>query len=60
MTSSDLITSNFSRHSTADDVIAGIDLSGHRAVVTGASSGIGTETARVLASAGAEGGHAHG
>ena len=54
MTSSDLITSNFSRHSTADDVIAGIDLSGRRAVVTGASSGIGTETARVLASAGAE------
>ena len=54
MTSSDLITSKFSRHSTADDVIAGIDLSGHRAVVTGASSGIGTETARVLASVGAE------
>jgi NAD(P)-dependent dehydrogenase (short-subunit alcohol dehydrogenase family) len=54
VTSSDLITSKFSRHSTADDVIAGIDLSGHRAVVTGANSGIGTETARVLASVGAE------
>jgi NAD(P)-dependent dehydrogenase (short-subunit alcohol dehydrogenase family) len=54
MTSSDLIASKFSRHSTADDVIRGIDLSGHRAVVTGASSGIGTETARALASAGAE------
>ena len=54
MTSSDLIANKFSRHSTADDVILGIDLSGHRAVVTGASSGIGTETARALASAGAE------
>ena len=54
MTSSELISSKFSRHSTADDVIAGIDLSGHRAVVTGASSGIGTETARALASAGAQ------
>jgi NAD(P)-dependent dehydrogenase (short-subunit alcohol dehydrogenase family) len=52
--SSDLITSKFSRHSTADDVIYGIDLSGCRAVVTGASSGIGVETARALASAGAE------
>jgi NAD(P)-dependent dehydrogenase (short-subunit alcohol dehydrogenase family) len=52
--SSDLITSKFSRHSTADEVIAGIDLSGRRAVVTGASSGIGVETARALASAGAE------
>jgi NAD(P)-dependent dehydrogenase (short-subunit alcohol dehydrogenase family) len=54
MASSDLISSEFSKHSTADDVIAGIDLSGQRAVVTGASSGIGIETARALASAGAE------
>jgi NAD(P)-dependent dehydrogenase (short-subunit alcohol dehydrogenase family) len=54
MASSDLIGSKFSRRSTAEDVIAGIDLSGHRAVVTGANSGIGTETARALASAGAE------
>jgi NAD(P)-dependent dehydrogenase (short-subunit alcohol dehydrogenase family) len=54
VTSGDLITSKFSRYSTAEDVIAGIDLSGQRAVVTGANSGIGTETARVLASAGAE------
>jgi NAD(P)-dependent dehydrogenase (short-subunit alcohol dehydrogenase family) len=51
---SDLITSKFSKHSTADDVVAGIDLSGHRAIVTGASSGIGVETVRALASAGAE------
>ena len=54
MTPSDLITSPFGRHSTADDVIAGIDLTKHRAIVTGASSGIGVETARVLAAAGAE------
>jgi NAD(P)-dependent dehydrogenase (short-subunit alcohol dehydrogenase family) len=35
-------------------VLAGIDLSGRRAVVTGASSGIGIETTRGLAGAGAE------
>jgi NAD(P)-dependent dehydrogenase (short-subunit alcohol dehydrogenase family) len=44
----------FTASSTADDVLAGVDLSGRRAVVTGASSGIGTETARALAAAGAE------
>ena len=48
------ITTPFEASSTAADVIAGIDLSGHRAIVTGASSGIGVETARALASAGAE------
>jgi NAD(P)-dependent dehydrogenase (short-subunit alcohol dehydrogenase family) len=46
--------SAFGQHSTAMDVVAGIDLRGKRAVVTGASSGIGVETARALASAGAE------
>lgn len=40
-------------HSTAEEVLADVDLSGRRAIVTGASSGIGTETARVLASRGA-------
>jgi NAD(P)-dependent dehydrogenase (short-subunit alcohol dehydrogenase family) len=35
-------------------VITGIDLTGRRAIVTGGSSGIGVETARALASAGAE------
>jgi NAD(P)-dependent dehydrogenase (short-subunit alcohol dehydrogenase family) len=39
---------------TADQAVAGIRLDGKRAVVTGASSGIGFETARVLAAAGAE------
>ena len=42
------------KDSTADDVLAGIDLTGRRAVVTGAASGIGVETARALARAGAE------
>ncbi len=48
------IKTPFGFTSTADQVIDGIDLTGKRAVVTGASSGIGIETARVLAGAGAE------
>jgi len=35
-------------------VLAGVDLTGRRAVVTGASSGIGVETVHALAGAGAE------
>jgi NAD(P)-dependent dehydrogenase (short-subunit alcohol dehydrogenase family) len=53
MTQRPLITTRFDGSSTAEEVIAGIDLHGLRAVVTGASSGIGAETARVLATAGA-------
>jgi NAD(P)-dependent dehydrogenase (short-subunit alcohol dehydrogenase family) len=49
-----LITTRFDASSTADDVVAGLDLTGVRAIVTGASSGIGVETARSLARAGAE------
>jgi NAD(P)-dependent dehydrogenase (short-subunit alcohol dehydrogenase family) len=48
------ITSPFDFASTAYDVLAGIDLHGKWALVTGAASGIGVETARALASAGAE------
>ncbi|MEC3976809.1 SDR family NAD(P)-dependent oxidoreductase [Amycolatopsis sp. H20-H5] len=48
------ITTRFDASSTADDVVAGLDLTGVRAIVTGASSGIGVETARSLARAGAE------
>jgi NAD(P)-dependent dehydrogenase (short-subunit alcohol dehydrogenase family) len=50
----DLITTPFGFASTATEVVEGIDLTGRRAVVTGAASGIGTETARALALAGAE------
>jgi NAD(P)-dependent dehydrogenase (short-subunit alcohol dehydrogenase family) len=49
-----LITTRFDATSTADDVVAGMDLSGIRAVVTGASSGLGRQSARSLARAGAE------
>jgi NAD(P)-dependent dehydrogenase (short-subunit alcohol dehydrogenase family) len=49
-----LITTPFSFNSTAGEVVAGIDLSGKRAIVTGGSSGIGVETARALAAAGAD------
>src|ERR1700759_1787926 len=38
---------------TAAEIVDNVDLRGRRAVVTGASSGIGVETARALASAGA-------
>ncbi|MFJ2886962.1 SDR family NAD(P)-dependent oxidoreductase [Streptomyces sp. NPDC087305] len=44
----------FSADTTATEVIDGVDLHGRRAVVTGASSGIGVETARALAAAGAD------
>jgi NAD(P)-dependent dehydrogenase (short-subunit alcohol dehydrogenase family) len=46
-------TSPFGFASTASEVVAGIDLTGKRAIVTGAASGIGVETARALAEAGA-------
>jgi NAD(P)-dependent dehydrogenase (short-subunit alcohol dehydrogenase family) len=50
----DVIHTQFGFDSTAAEVIEGINLHGKRAIVTGASSGIGVETARALASAGAE------
>lgn len=44
---------SFDMTSTADQVLEGIDLGGKLALVTGASSGLGVETARALASKGA-------
>ena len=56
MTVSTPITTPFTAESTAAEVVNGIDLTGRRAIVTGGASGIGIETARALAGAGAEAG----
>lgn len=48
------INSPFNRESTAEEVTQGMDLTGKRAIVTGATAGLGLETARVLALRGAE------
>ena len=44
----------FGPKTTADEVVAGLDLSGQLIVVTGANSGIGFHTATALASSGVE------
>lgn len=43
----------FGARTTAAEVLSGVDLTGRTAIVTGAASGIGVETARALAGAGA-------
>ncbi|MCK2238834.1 MULTISPECIES: oxidoreductase [unclassified Crossiella] len=48
------IGSRFDATSTATEVLAGIDLSGKFALVTGGYSGIGLETTRALTAAGAQ------
>lgn len=47
------MTYRFNSMSTADEVLAGVDLNGKRYLVTGVGSGIGRETARALAARGA-------
>ena len=54
MVSASRFVTPFGAGSTATEVAAGIDLTGRRAIVTGGASGIGVETARALAGAGAE------
>jgi NAD(P)-dependent dehydrogenase (short-subunit alcohol dehydrogenase family) len=47
------MSGQFGAASTTDEVLAGLDLSGRRVLVTGVSAGLGVETARVLAARGA-------
>ena len=47
------ITSSFGHRSSALDVVSGHDLTGQTILVTGAASGLGVETARAFAAAGA-------
>ncbi|MCW2945656.1 MAG: family NAD(P)-dependent oxidoreductase [Actinoallomurus sp.] len=54
MTATARITTPFTAESTAAEVVDGIDLAGRRVIVTGGASGLGIETARALAGAGAE------
>ncbi|WIX82230.1 SDR family NAD(P)-dependent oxidoreductase [Amycolatopsis carbonis] len=47
------ITTPFGARATAAEVLAGVDLTGRRVIVTGGASGLGAETVRALATAGA-------
>jgi len=53
MTQQAPLPSGFGMRSTATDVLAGVDLAGRNVIVTGGYSGIGVETTRALAAAGA-------
>src|SRR5580704_17208696 len=53
MTNTPTVTS-FGATSTTDDVLSGVNLKGKRILVTGASAGLGVETARSLAAHGAK------
>ncbi|TXS31192.1 SDR family NAD(P)-dependent oxidoreductase [Streptomyces sp. gb1(2016)] len=50
----DRIVTPFARDASAAEVIDGTDLTGRRALVTGGASGLGLETVRALATAGAD------
>ena len=48
------MATQFGAKSTTEDVLAGVDLKGKRVLVTGASAGLGVETARALVAHGAD------
>jgi NAD(P)-dependent dehydrogenase (short-subunit alcohol dehydrogenase family) len=49
-----MMTTQFGEKSTTEDVLAGVDLTGKRILVTGVSAGLGVETARALVAHGAD------
>jgi len=48
-----MTNNSYSRETTTDELLEGVDLSGRRVLITGASAGLGAETARALAAHGA-------
>ncbi|WP_435586391.1 SDR family NAD(P)-dependent oxidoreductase [Micromonospora aurantiaca (nom. illeg.)] len=54
MTETNRLSTPFTARTTAAEILDGVDLTGRRMIVTGGASGIGTETVRALAGAGAE------
>ncbi|MET8529440.1 SDR family NAD(P)-dependent oxidoreductase [Micromonospora sp. NPDC005172] len=54
MTAHARLTTPFTARTTAAEILDGVDLTGRRMIVTGGASGIGVETVRALANAGAE------
>ncbi|MCM0675276.1 SDR family NAD(P)-dependent oxidoreductase [Micromonospora phytophila] len=54
MTSTARLSTPFTARATAAEIVDGVDLTGRRMIVTGGASGIGVETVRALAGAGAE------
>ncbi|MFY1620402.1 SDR family NAD(P)-dependent oxidoreductase [Micromonospora sp. WMMD736] len=54
MTAHTRLTTPFTARTTAAEILDGVDLTGRRMIVTGGASGIGVETVRALAGAGAE------